>query len=103
MNPDQLLKTIPGLLRRALFLLLGLGVALGLLVVALLLLAFWGLRALWARLTGRPVQPLLFTVLRKASWQRVYPSGARPAAPDAEVIDVSARQIDAAPSDRLDR
>ncbi len=102
MNLDKLLKTVFGLLLRAVFLLLGLVFALSLLAVALLLLAFWGVRFLWAKLTGRPVQPLVFTVLRKANFQRFYQPGAT-SAPQADVIDVESRQVDAAPSDRLNR
>ncbi len=102
MNLDKLLKTIFGLLLRAVFLLLGLVFALSLLAAALLLLAFWGVRFLWAKLTGRPVQPLVFTVLRKANFQRFYPPGAPPAA-QADVIDVESRRVDVAPPDRLER
>ncbi|MCX7659191.1 MAG: hypothetical protein N2040_01380 [Caldimonas manganoxidans] len=61
---------------RALLLAAGLVFALSLLLAALVLLALWGLRwglsALWARLTGRPVPPRVMPfVLRR--WRRVDP------------------------------
>jgi hypothetical protein len=83
--------------------LMGLVFLLSLLAAALLLLALWGLRALWARLTGRPVQPLAFAILRRAQWQRFYRPGAAQTARDADVIDVESRQVDGPPADRLGR
>ena len=104
MNLDKMLKTLFGFLLRTVLLLMGLVFLLSLLAAALLLLVWWGLRALWAKLTGRPVQPLVFTVLRKAQWERFYRggAGARPAQTD-DVIDVESRQVDGAGSDRLGR
>lgn len=103
MTMESILKRIFGLLLRTALLLLGLVFALSLLTVALGLLALWGLRALWARLTGRPVQPLAFTILRRAQWQRFYRPGAAPRADDADVIDVESRQVPPGPAQRLDR
>lgn len=103
MNPDKLLKTIFGLLLRTVLLLMGLVFLLSLLAAAVLLLIWWGVRALWARFTGRPVQPLLFTVLNRARWQRFYRGGAGSQAAQADVIDVESRQVDSAGSDRLGR
>ncbi len=99
MNLDKMLKTIFSWLLRALLLALGLVFLLSLLVAALLLLIGWGLRALWARATGRPVPPLVFTVLRRAQWQRFYRAGGPGAATGGraaeadEVIDVESRTI----------
>lgn len=103
MNLERILKTIFGLLLRTVLLLLGLVFLLSLLAAAVLLLAWWGLRALWARLTGRPVQPLVFTVLSRSRWQRFYPDGKGAAVPQADVIDVESRQVDGTSSDRLGR
>lgn len=100
---ETFIKTVFGLLLRLVLALLGLVFLLSLLTVALALLALWGLRALWARLTGRPVQPLAFTILRRAQWQRFYRPGAGPRADAADVIDVEARQVPPEPSDRLGR
>lgn len=98
----SILKTILGLLLRIVLALMGLVFLLSLLAAGLLLLTFWGLRALWARFTGRPVQPLVFTLLRRAQWQRFYP-GAAPADKSADVIDVESRQVDGPASDRIGR
>lgn len=104
MNLDKLLKTLVGLLLRTVLLLLGLVFLLSLLAAAALLLLWWGARALWARLTGRPVQPLVFTVLSRSRWQRFYPgrSGA-PAAQAGDVIDVESRQVEGTGADRIGR
>jgi len=103
MTVESILKRIFGLLLRTLLLLMGLVFVLSLLAVALILLALWGLRALWARLRGRPVQPLAITILRRAQWQRFYRPGAAAPADDADVIDVQARPVGPDPRDRLGR
>ena len=98
-----MLKTIFGLLLRTLLLLMGLVFLLSLLAAAVLLLVWWGVRALWSKLTGRPVQPLVFTILSRSRWQRFYPGGAGTQAAQADVIDVESRQVDSPGSDRLGR
>jgi hypothetical protein len=100
---EKLIKTVFGLLLRVLLLGVGLVFLAGVLMVTALLLGVWGLRALWARLSGRPVQPLAFTILRRAQWQRFYRPGAAQTARDADVIDVESRQVDGPASDRLGR
>lgn len=100
---DRLIKTVFSLLLRAVLLLMGLVFLASLLVASLLLMLWWLARAAWARLTGRPVQPLVFTLLRRTQWQRFYRTGAGPAAQTGEVIDVESRQVDAGPTDRLPR
>lgn len=97
-----MIRSLVRFLLRLLLALAGLVLLASLLAVALVLLAIWGLRALWARLTGRPVQPLVFTVLRRAQWERFYRPGAA-AAPAADVIDVEARAVPPSPSERLGR
>ncbi|EER58900.1 conserved hypothetical protein [Acidovorax delafieldii 2AN] len=48
------------------------------LLAAMLVLALaWGLRTLWARLTGRPVTPWATRIDPRAGWSTVYRSGAR--------------------------
>jgi hypothetical protein len=103
MNLEKMLKTIFSLLLRTVLLLLGLVFLLSLLAAAVLLLVWWAARALWAKLTGRPVQPLVFTVLSRSRWQRFYPGAQGAAAPQADVIDVESRQVDSPGSDRLGR
>jgi Zn-dependent protease with chaperone function len=69
----------------------------GLLFVATLLLSLWLLRALWAKLTGQPVQPWVFKMHRADMWQRAYrattPGASRSKPPmnviDAEVTDIT--------------
>lgn len=80
---------------RVALLLMGLVFLISLLVAALVLLVIWLMRALWAALTGRPLAPLSFTIIRQANWGRFYrPGQAPPRADDADVIDVPSRQID---------
>jgi hypothetical protein len=65
-------------------------------VVAVLLLALWLLRALWARLTGKPVSPWTFDFNRQAVWQRFYPAsgqGGAASRTDADVIDVEIKEV----------
>jgi uncharacterized membrane protein len=50
---------IASLLVRTALVLVGLVFAASLLVVFVLLLALWSLRALWARVTGRPARPFV--------------------------------------------
>lgn len=80
--------------------LLGAGLAFALLMflLALLGLLLWGLRALWALLTGRPVRPLVFTVMRRDQWERFYRSNKG----GGEVIDVASREVGAPPSERIE-
>jgi hypothetical protein len=104
---DNVIKTIFGLLLRVLLLTMGLVFFLSVLAVALLLMALWLLRSLWARLTGQPQRPWTFQILRQARWDQFYRTG-RPGASgpnrvdDANVIDVEPKQIDSGrtPHDR---
>lgn len=66
---------IAGLIRwslRAVLLLLGVLVFLGVLGLGLLLTLVWGLRALWARLTGRPIAPWTMPLDPRAGWRNMY-------------------------------
>lgn len=102
---DNVVKTVFGVMLRIVLLLMGLVFFLSLLAAAMVLLALWSLRALWARLMGRPVQPWTFQVLRRAQWQRFY-RGAQPGSAqgpvhetpqDADIIDVVPREIPSTP------
>jgi hypothetical protein len=92
---NQMMRSILGLVFRVVLLLAGLVFMASLLVATLLLLAVWLLRALWAKLTGRPVSPWTFQVNRQAMWNRFYrqpgPSQAPPR-DDSNVIDVEAKE-----------
>ena len=102
---DNVIKTIFGLLLRALLLMMGLVFFLSVLAVALVLMAVWLLRALWARLTGQPQRPWTFQILRQAQWGRFYRAGRPGRADETVVIDVESRQVSAGstPQDRLER
>ena len=50
---------------------------LSLLGAAAVLALVWGLRALWARLTGRPVTPWVMRMDPRTGWSTVYRSTAR--------------------------
>jgi hypothetical protein len=55
--------------------LVGLVFFVSLLTAAALLALVWGVRALWARLTGQPVMPWSMRMSPRAGWQTVYRSG----------------------------
>ena len=93
---DVLMKLL-GFVVRVGLLLAGLVFVASVLVAAFVVLIFWLLRALWAKLTGQPVSPWTFQVNRQAMWQRFYQQGqgqqGRVVDPrdvvDAEVNDVT--------------
>ena len=75
---------------------------LSLLAAAAVLALVWGVRALWARLTGRPVMPWAMRMSPRQGWSTVYRSTARWTAPRTaartgqgrtDVTDVVAREI----------
>ncbi|MDD2713710.1 MAG: hypothetical protein PHU77_12400 [Simplicispira sp.] len=72
---------------RAVLLAAGLVFFLSLLVVALVLALAWGLRAVWARLTGRPVMPWTLRVDPRSGWSTVYRSSARWTAARTDTVD----------------
>lgn len=79
---------------RAVWLLLGTVVFLVVLALGLVLAVVWALRALWARLTGRPVTPWVMPLDPRASWRMVYQRGqtrraSASAATGADVTDVT--------------
>lgn len=91
---------------RFLLLLLGAFLLLGLLLVIATHVAGWGLRALWAKLTGRVVQPWTAPVRMRGMWAQVYrhrePDVAHPqrrhsggvlASVTADVTDVQVREV----------
>ena len=83
---------------RALLLVTGLVFAASLLVVVVLLVAIWTLRAAWARLTGRPVTPFVMRMspgrafgdmMRRAPQASRTPRADMAAGPRARLADVS--------------
>lgn len=110
---NNLLSGIFRWLFRAVLLLAGLVFFACLLVAATLLFSVWLVRALWARLTGRPVSPWVFRVDPRAQWSRfTQPPAQLPKQPPVQgragqrgaedVIDVVPREIRPAekPADR---
>ncbi|MEI8169255.1 MAG: hypothetical protein WCG50_06240 [Rhodoferax sp.] len=90
------MKTIFGLVLRLVLMLAGLVFLASVLAAALVVLAFWLVRALWARLTGQPVSPWTFQVNRQAMMDRFYrgPGSGRAARPDdANVIDAEIVEV----------
>ena len=78
------MNTVFKLLLRLVLLAAGLVFAASLLFVAVLFLALWALRTAWARLTGKPVAPLVWRFDARSGFGSVF--RARPAAaPAAEV------------------
>jgi hypothetical protein len=59
-------------LLRLLLVVAGLIFAFSLLVVMIVLLALWGLRALWGKLTGRPVNPFVMRMNPRAGFDQVF-------------------------------
>lgn len=71
---------VAGLIRwtlRLVVVALGLVVFLSLLCAAALLAVGWGLRSVWARLTGRPVVPWTMRMDPRTGWSTVYRNTAR--------------------------
>ena len=81
---------------RAVLLAAGLVLFLSLLAAAMVLALVWGLRAVWARLTGRPIVPWRMRVDPRSGWRTVYRSSTRWTAPRGGV----APEADAAESRR---
>jgi len=94
---DHVIKTIFRLLLRAVLWLLGLVFLASLLAASLVVLALWLLRALWARLSGRPVAPLVFRFGQQAQWHRFYRAAAPGRTTHQDVVDVEAEVVDVEP------
>lgn len=89
-------RSILGLVLRLGLLLAGLVFFASVLAAGLLLLTLWMLRALWAKVTGKPVQPWVFQMNRRPPWAqgaRGAGFGAPPAASSADVIDAEVRDV----------
>ena len=75
------MPTFMTFLLRLFLLLAGLVVAASLAVAAVIVLALWGVRAVWARLTGRPVMPFVVHVDPRGGFERMVRRPARGGAP----------------------
>ncbi len=89
------MQTVFRLFLRLVFVVAGLVFAAALAVAVVILLALWGARSLWARLTGRPVTPFVMRIDPRGGFGRVYQprrwDADSPVAPDA--VGTGRRQI----------
>lgn len=104
---NDFLRTVVSLIVRVAMLVAGLIFLASVLAMALILLGVWLLRAIWAKLTGRPVNPWVFQMDRQAMWNRFYRPPGQGHGPgqtaaqrreyadviDAEVMDVEPKAI----------
>ena len=91
----EFVRSILGLMLRLGLLLAGLVFFASILAAGVLLLSVWLLRALWAKLTGKPVKPWVFQMNRRPPWQQADRGtgfGGAPRASD-DVIDAEARDV----------
>ena len=79
-----LMRSLFGLLLRLVLLAAGLVFAAALLVAVCGLLALWGVRYAWAKLTGRPVMPFVVRIDPLTGFGRVYRRGQGGMPPQAE-------------------
>ena len=90
----ELVRSILGWVLRLGLLLAGLLFFASLMAAGMVFLTLWLLRALWAKVTGRPVQPWVFQMNRRPPWQQANPgSGSGPAPSSGDVIDAAARDV----------
>jgi flagellar biosynthesis protein FlhB len=62
---------------RFLLIIAGLIFAASLVIVMMVLLAAWGLRALWCKLTGQPVNPFAMRMDPRSGFERVFKQDGR--------------------------
>lgn len=100
---ERLIKSIFKLVFRLILLAAGLVFLASLMAFGLVLLVLWLVRALFARLTGRPVTPWTFKVNRHAQWSRFYQTSGRgnPAQASSDVIDAEVKEVKETRSDKF--
>jgi hypothetical protein len=86
------MHSLPGFLLRVLLFAAGLVFAASLAVVFVLLLGLWGLRAGWARLTGRPRTPFVVRFRAAEGFRQAYSRGKPVRRPIVDVTDVEAKR-----------
>lgn len=81
------MPTFMTFLLRIVLLAAGLVFAASLAVAAVLMLAVWGVRAAWARLTGQPVSPFVMRIDPRGGFERMYRRGGQGSAtPRADAV-----------------
>jgi hypothetical protein len=86
----DVIRSVLGLVFRLGLLLAGLVFFASLMLMAAVVLVLWLLRAVWATVIGRPVQPWVFKMSRRPPWQRGGFPGAPPSQAD-NVVDAEVR------------
>jgi hypothetical protein len=87
------MQTVFNLLIRLVLLAAGLVFAASLALMALVLLALWGVRAVWCKLTGQPINPFVVRMRPGAGFDTVFrprqnaPADARPTKPGRVGMD----------------
>lgn len=88
------MPTLFTFLIRLVLLAAGLVFAASLAVVVMLVVAVWGVRYVWARLTGRPVSPFIVRIDPRAGFERMYRrTGQGTAAAQAQPVRPERREI----------
>jgi hypothetical protein len=82
------MQTILRLFLRLALLAAGLVIAASVLAMSAVLLALWGARAAWLKLTGRPAAPFVMRFGPRDAFKRAYRAPA-----DGDVIEVGARRV----------
>ena len=94
---NQVMTTIFGVIFRTVLFLAGLVFMASLLTISLLVLTVWLVRAVAARLSGRPVRPWTFQINRRAAMWRGFNRASASAGPrkrdESTVIDVEPKEI----------
>jgi hypothetical protein len=97
------MPTVLSFLFRLFLVAAGLLFAASLAVAAVLMLAVWGVRAAWAKLTGRPVTPFVVRINPRGGFERMYrraeqggptprADAVRPGQRIGDVVDVEPRE-----------
>jgi hypothetical protein len=88
------METVFRFILRLVLLVAGLVFAASLALMVLILLAFWCLRMVWARLTGQPVTPFVMRVDPRGGFNRMYRGApARPVNEPGPTEPVRRREI----------
>jgi len=93
---DNFIKNLFTLMFRLVLMAAGFIFIASLMAAGLLLMAVWLLRALFARLTGRPVTPWAFQMNRQAVWSRFYKAPGQTSEANhrsADVIDAEVKEV----------
>ena len=87
------LSTLTRFMVRVTLVAMGLVFAASLVCVLLALATLWGLRALWAKLTGRPITPWVMRVSPGAGWNQAFKTADRWRPQPAPVSSAAEREI----------